>query len=154
MPNNAAEPLEAAGGQPEQTSPKQRIKKRWKYKNKFLKCCFLLFLYAGLLVALQLKGSMLSYDIIGLRQEISSLQTANHRIEFQIQQLSCLARIEAIAVTELNMVMPEWNQSVTVARMVAPLVPAEEYIPTGAAVIEPENPMARFFNAFLAFRQP
>jgi len=154
IPNEITELAETADGQPIQAAPKTKPRKRWKYKAKFLKLGCLLLLYAVLLVVVQLKGSMLSYEIASLRQDITNIQTDNHRIEFQIQQLSSLARIEAIAIHELNMVRPEWNQSLTVARMVIPPVLADEYVLADTDILEPEKPITRVFNAFLALRQP
>ncbi|HWQ76236.1 MAG TPA: hypothetical protein VN441_13060, partial [Syntrophomonas sp.] len=42
------------------------------------------------------------------------LNTANHRMEYQIAQLSSLPRIEKIATTELGMQKPDLNKSIAV----------------------------------------
>ena len=110
----------------------QKRKKRWKHRAWAIKASVIVLVYAALLVALQLKSSLLSYEVTTLKQEINALQTTNSRYEYQIQQLSSLDRIELIATQELQMVKPEWNRAYTVAKITLPPVVAEE------ALLEPK----------------
>ena len=150
LPNETTEFTEEIRKGLPQPTAQPKAKKSWKHKTKLMKYGFLLLLYAGLLVVLQLKGSMLSYQITSLKQDIGTLQTANYRAEYEIQQLSSLDRIEMIAMQELNMVRPEWNHAYTVAKIVIPPVLVEESLLADIVILEEEKPMVKIYNAFLA----
>jgi len=46
------------------------------------------------------------YEVVRLKQEISSLQTANERLKLEIAQMDSLERIETIALADLGMEKP------------------------------------------------
>jgi len=81
----------------------------YKINNKrkfYFKTAVILFGYALLLVFLCIKSATLGYQIENLQNEISDLETANNRIEYQIAEKSALSRVEQIAATQLGMVRP------------------------------------------------
>ncbi len=105
--------------EPAVVSPGRMVKKVTKRKvntrKKLLgKIGMALFLYGLFLVFLCIKSATLGYQIVQLEQDISDLQTANERIEYQIAQMTSLQRIEAVAQNELNMCKPDSNINVAV----------------------------------------
>lgn len=81
-------------------------------KKLLFTTCLSLFVYALLAVYFCIKGATLGYEIVHLENEISRLETANYRIEYQIAQESSLGRIEQVAINELGMCMPENHISI------------------------------------------
>lgn len=67
------------------------------------KTVLFLFAYSLLLVYLCIKSSTLGYQIVGLENDIASLETANHSLECSIAQQTSLKRIEMIATRDLGM---------------------------------------------------
>lgn len=84
------------------------------HRKILVKGGLLLFAYAVLLVFLCAKSASLGYDIDRLNKDIDKLNTANHRMEYQIAQLSSLSRIEKIATTQLGMQIPDLKKSIAV----------------------------------------
>lgn len=68
-----------------------------------VKTSLFLFAYALLLVYLCIKSSTLGYQIVKLEDNIASLDTANHSLEYSIAQQTSLDRIEVIATRDLGM---------------------------------------------------
>jgi cell division protein FtsL len=92
--------------------PLKKVTHRTVYKinNKrklYFKTAVILFGYALLLVFLCIKSATLGYQIENLQNEISDLETANNRIEYQIAEKSALSRVEQIAAAQLGMVKPD-----------------------------------------------
>jgi len=86
----------------------------YKTNNKrkiYIKSAFMVFGYSLLLVFLCIKSATLGYQIENLEQDIQGLETANHRLEFQIAEKSSLDRVERIAVTQLGMTKPDAKSS-------------------------------------------
>ncbi|KUG03556.1 hypothetical protein ASZ90_018989 [hydrocarbon metagenome] len=94
---------------------KKVTKKKVNSRKKLLgKIGIALFLYGLLLVFLCIKSATLGYQIVSLEKDISNLQTANHRIEYQIAQKTSLQRVAEVAQNELNMYKPNSNINVAV----------------------------------------
>ena len=66
-----------------------------------------IFVYALLLAGLSLYNHVLDYSITALQSDIDRLYTDNQRLEYRIEQLSSLERVEQVAVSELGMLRPE-----------------------------------------------
>lgn len=84
-------------------------------KKIIISLCASLFIYALVAVYFCISSATLGYEIVHLENEVSRLETANQRIEYQIAQESSLGRIEQIAITELGMCLPEKHFSVAAA---------------------------------------
>jgi cell division protein FtsL len=79
------------------------------YINKrqlYTKLALLGFLYALLLVTLCMQSATLGYQIEKLESDIQTLETENHRLDFQIAAKSSLGRVEWVALTQLGMYKP------------------------------------------------
>jgi len=72
-------------------------------RSLLVKTILFLFAYALLLVYLCIKSSTLGYQIVGLENDIASLETANHSLECSIAQQTSLKRVEMIATRDLGM---------------------------------------------------
>ncbi len=97
----------------------KKVSKRKVNGNKKLlgKIGIILFLYGLFLVFLCLKSAILGYQIVQLEKDISYIQTANNRMEYQMAQMTSLDKIEEVAVNELNMYKPENNINVAVSNI-------------------------------------
>jgi len=86
-----------------------------KVNNKrklFIKTGFSIFGFSLLLVFLCIKSATLGYQIENLEKDIQGLETANHRLEFQIAEKSSLARVAQVAVADLGMYKPDSKTSI------------------------------------------
>jgi len=86
-----------------------------KVNNKrklFIKTAFAVFSMALLLVFLCIKSATLGYQIEQLELDVQNLETANHRLDYQIAEKSSLARVERVAVTDLGMYKPDSKTSI------------------------------------------
>jgi len=81
-------------------------------RKMFIKTAFTLFGFALLLVLLSIKSATLGYQIEKLDVDIQNLETANHRLEFQIAEKSSLERVERVAVANLGMYKPDTKTSI------------------------------------------
>lgn len=90
-----------------ETNYQTRVRRTYKRvnvaKSFILKTCLFVFAYALLMVYLCAKSSVLGYDIVDLQNKISAFDKSNHRMEYQIAQLTSLNRIERIATKDLGM---------------------------------------------------
>ncbi len=99
---------------PERIVKKVTRKKVNSSKKLLGKLGIALFLYGLFLVFLCIKSATLGYQIVELEKDISALQTANYRVEYQIAQMTSLQRVEEVALNELNMFKPDSNINVAV----------------------------------------
>ncbi len=103
-------------------------------------------IYAIVLTGICAKGSMMSYDVIRLENEIEKLEATNKQLAFEIQEKGSLSRIAEIASTQLGMVKPDMT-NVYVADTIRPAqisMPDEE-------VEEKEPALDRLFASFKKF---
>ncbi len=99
---------------------RKTVKKKANSDRKLLgKIGIGVFVYGLLLVFLCIKSATLGYEIVHLENDIKELQNANSRIEYQIAEMTSLARIEKVAQNELNMYKPDRNIKVAVSNNIA-----------------------------------
>ncbi|MDD2585293.1 MAG: hypothetical protein PHT79_00280 [Syntrophomonadaceae bacterium] len=101
--------------QPVKKVIKRTSKKSNLGKKRIVSLCASLFIYALVAVYFCIRSASLGYEIVHLENQISQLENANQRIEYQIAQESSLGKIEQIAITELGMCKPEKHISVAAA---------------------------------------
>lgn len=83
------------------------------HKRKFLvKTALLIFGFSLLLVFLCIKSATLGYQIEKLEKDIQGLETANHRLEFQIAEKSSLERVAKAASADLGMYKPDTKTAI------------------------------------------
>lgn len=89
-----------------QTRIRKTVKKVNLKRKLYIKCAFLGFGYAMLLVTLCIKSATLGYQIEKLETDIQNLETANHRLDYQIAAKTSLNRVEWFAASQLGMYKP------------------------------------------------
>lgn len=109
-----------------ETQPAGRITRKTVYKvnNKrklYIKSAAVIFAYAFLLVFLCIKSATLGYQIESLERDVQGLETANHRLEYQIAEKSSLARVENIAMAQLGMSKPDAKLSLAMEVKTEPI---------------------------------
>lgn len=105
-------PLKAPASRelPSNTDPSTASRTAYKvnYRRKlYIKGACIVFGYALILVFLCMKSAAMGYQIEKLQLDIQSIETANHRLDYQIAEKSSLARVEQIAVSQLGMYKPQ-----------------------------------------------
>lgn len=131
---------------------KKKIKRRTNKKPSVLiKLGIIFFVYGLLLVYLCVRGALLNYAITDLQSEINELNNNNLRMQYRIQELTSLERIEMVAVQELNMTVADWEDTYTIAA--APVKVDNEDIVNASykesLVQVGSNPMQGIYNTFL-----
>ncbi len=110
---------------PEAAASVRRIKRtttKVNHKRKiYIKSGVVVFGYALILVFLCMSSSSLGYKIEGLEKDIQSLETANHRMEYQIAQKTSLDRVAQVAVADLGMYKPDSNKSIAMEIKAEPI---------------------------------
>lgn len=86
---------------------KQKPAKNVLVKTLVIGIIFSIFFLGILLTAQYAKIASTGFEVLQLKQEIASLETANERLYLQALQLRSLNRIEEIAVTKLGMIYAE-----------------------------------------------
>jgi cell division protein FtsL len=129
---------------------KRRRKNRSLKQKKLIRLLAAALIYGLILVALTLQGSMLSYRITTLKSDISLIETANYQYEYQIQQLSSLDRVEMIAVNELDMVKPEWQQAYMMAAIPAAPEEKPETLLLETQIPDQGSPLAKVYGMLSA----
>lgn len=76
----------------------------------------LLFIYGVTLVYLCLKASTLGYEIVQMEIDLHQMESANQRLQYEIEKKVSLEDVEKIAVNQLGMYKPE--QQIRVAQAV------------------------------------
>lgn len=89
-----------------QTRVKKTVIKVNHKRKLYIKCACLGFGYAMLLVTLCIKSATLGYQIEKLEADIQNLETANHRLDYQIAAKTSLNRVEWFASSQLGMYKP------------------------------------------------
>jgi len=73
-----------------------------------------IILFSVAAVFLYVQGALMGYKLVGLKAQVSELETQNKRMEYKIAQLSSLDRIAYIAETRMGMCKPEEANMVAV----------------------------------------
>lgn len=121
-------------------------KKVNQHRKIMIKCGFVMFAYAVLLVFLCSKSASLGYDIENLNKEINALETANHRLEFQIAQGSDLSRVEQLACSQLGMQKAEMTNSLAMEIKPEPVQVADNSVDSTSKSIS-QNPLHKIYNS-------
>jgi len=121
------------------------------HRKIMVQCGLGVFAYAVLLVFLCSKSAGLGYDIENLNKDIQALETANHRLEYQIAHNSSLAEIEKRASTELGMKKAESNPSLAMEVQPEPVRIASQS-GTGENQMG-EKPLLKIYNSLLQLAQ-
>jgi len=135
---------------PYKNTVKVSRKKTYLKPSLYLKIGVIVFAYGVFLVFLCMCSAMLDYQIHGLQKEISQLQTENKRLQYSIEQLSSLDRIERIATEELNMVKADWNNAYAVAVLPSNVNNATANQAAETDIIKvSEKPLQKLYKTFL-----
>lgn len=123
------------------------------HRKVMVKCVLGLFVYAVILVFLCSKSASLGYEIEGLNKEIGNLETKNHRMEYQIAQMSSLSRVEKIAVSQLGMQNAEMNNSLAMEVQPEPVkVASQPNTDTNSNSIS-HKPLYKIYNSLSQLAQ-
>lgn len=116
------------------------------HKRKlYIKSACMVFGYALILVFLCMKSATLGYQIEKLEVDVQNLETANHRLDYQIAEKSSLNRVEWVAVSQLGMYKPNSRDSKASVAMAVKTEPIK-VASTSAISREPESISQRLFN--------
>ncbi len=116
------------------------------HRKIMIRCGFGLFAYAVLLVFLCSKSAGLGYDIESLNKEITALETANHRLEYQIAQESSLSRVEQLASSQLGMQKAEMTNSLAMEFKPEPEKVASRPVSSESNSIS-QKPLIKIYNS-------
>ncbi|CFX62484.1 Cell division protein, FtsL-like [Syntrophomonas zehnderi OL-4] len=131
-----------------------RVTKKTNHHRKLMvKCGLGVFVYSVLLVFLCAKSASLGYEIEGLNKDISKLETANKRLEFQISQNSSLPQIEAIAVSNLGMEKLDINNSLAVKAEPQPVQIAKQKEKNTADNTASQKPLYKIYTSLSKLAQ-
>ncbi len=122
------------------------------HRKIMIKCGFGMFAYAVLLVFLCSKSASLGYDIESLNKEINALETANHRLEFQIAQRSSLSRVEQLASSELGMQKAEMTNSLAMEIKPEPVQVADNSVKSTSKSVS-QKPLLKIYNSLSRLAQ-
>lgn len=122
------------------------------HRKVMVKCGIAFFAYAVLLVFLCAKSSTLGYEIEGLNKDIQNLETANHRLEYQISQKSSLSRVEKLASTKLGMQKLDLNNSIAMEAPSQPLKVASKADPKMSNTIS-QKPLYKIYTSLTRLAQ-
>ncbi|MGR6836194.1 hypothetical protein [Syntrophomonas erecta] len=93
------------------TKSTRQVKRVYTRRNThrawLIKIGICIFIYALVLVYLCIRGAVLGYQIVSLENDIRGLETANHRMEYEVEVKTSLEHIEQVASTQMGMVKPE-----------------------------------------------
>lgn len=109
--------MEQLSGQPETRAERRVVKRIYQKtdnrKKVLVKGVVMLFVYALVLVYLCIKSSTLGYQIVQLENDIHNLETANLRLQYEIQETCSLQHIEQVAINDLG--MHKANKQISIA---------------------------------------
>lgn len=94
---------------------KRTVNKVNNKRKLYFKSTAIVFGYALILVFLCIKSATLGYQIEQLQKDVQNIETANHRLEYQIAEKSSLARVEQVAVAQLGMYKPDVKTSIAMS---------------------------------------
>jgi cell division protein FtsL len=110
---------------PEVVTSVRRVKKtttKVNHKRKiYLKSGIVIFGYALILVFLCMSSSTLGYKIGNLEKDIQNLETANHRMDYEIAQKTSLDRVAQVAAADLGMYKPDIKKSIAIEIKAEPI---------------------------------
>lgn len=122
------------------------------HRKIMVQCGLGVFAYAVLLVFLCSKSASLGYDIETLNKQIQTLETENHRLEYQIAHDSSLSRIEMKASTELGMKKAETNPALAMEVQPEPVQVASQSTSKAQNQIG-QKPLLKIYNSLLHLAQ-
>lgn len=123
------------------------------YRKVMIKCGLGIFAYSVLLVFLCAKSASLGYEIEGLNKDISKLETANKRLEYQISLDSSLPRIEQLAASTLGMEKLDINNSIAVKAQPQPVQIAQQNDNTKEDNTVSQKPLYKIYTSLSQLAQ-
>jgi cell division protein FtsL len=96
-----------------------------RYREMWWTALFVAVLVAGLLLAVwqQYQWRDVGYETVKLQKQKASAESANRQLTLEAEALRAPQRIEALATTELHLVMPTQTEAVVIQRVRQPAQP-------------------------------
>ena len=87
-----------------------------------------------------------------MNKEINALETANHRLEFQIAQRSSLSRVEQLASSKLGMQKAEMTNSLAMEIKPEPVQVADNSVNSTSKSVS-QKPLLKIYNSLSRLAQ-